>query len=233
MPEVTLRQQVNSRVAARLRTDRSNRRNHPKFVMRGHRGTRVVFPFGPLPVDHSGAGPLWVVLSRGAGREPYLAEGDGQLPVMAFTLTLARKHRAEVVTDLIDGLTALANRGERVVVTYGQPEDGVWRITELSISVTARRFGSNAPTRAEASVTLTRVEASESGVGPGHNDGGGKSKAAGPRVHVVKRGDTLWSLARRYYDDGSKWARIGDANKITRPHRDLTPGRRLRIPRIG
>lgn len=231
MAHVTLRQRVNARVAARLRLDRRTRRDHPRFVLRGHQGTRLVLPFGPLPTSHAGRGRVWSTLSRGAGRDPLLVDSEGQLATISFTLTLAHRDRQQPVTDWIRGLNRAADRGERLVVTYGATEDGVWVITELSTTVTDRRFGSNAPTRADAQLTLTRVGNERRRVGPGR-DGGG-SRPRGGRVHVVKRGDTLWKLARRYYDDGSKWRRIGDANHVHRPHRDLKPGRRLRIPRVG
>lgn len=54
--------------------------------------------------------------------------------------------------------------------------------------------------------------------------------AAGDRTHVVRAGETLWSLALRYYRDGRKWERIAKANRV-RESDALAPGRRLRIPR--
>lgn len=48
------------------------------------------------------------------------------------------------------------------------------------------------------------------------------------RVHVVERGDDLWSLAERYYSDGSQWRRIAADNKLADP--DLLPvGLALRL----
>lgn len=32
--------------------------------------------------------------------------------------------------------------------------------------------------------------------------------------YTVKRNDTLWSLAQRYYDDGNQWRRIAEANNM-------------------
>jgi nucleoid-associated protein YgaU len=52
------------------------------------------------------------------------------------------------------------------------------------------------------------------------------------RVHVVKRGETLWSISRRFLKDGSRYAAIVDANrkKIRDPDR-IYPRQRLRVPR--
>lgn len=54
---------------------------------------------------------------------------------------------------------------------------------------------------------------------------------SGERVHVVEKGDTLYGLARRYYNDASQWRRIYEANadRLENPDR-LRPGMRLVIP---
>lgn len=50
-----------------------------------------------------------------------------------------------------------------------------------------------------------------------------------PKVVVVKNGDTLWNLARRYYDDGSRWKEIADANDLLEGNLEI--GMRLVIPK--
>jgi nucleoid-associated protein YgaU len=51
------------------------------------------------------------------------------------------------------------------------------------------------------------------------------------RRHTVAQGDTLFSLADRYYSDPSKFVRIYDANKDSLAAPDhLTPGTVLVIP---
>lgn len=37
------------------------------------------------------------------------------------------------------------------------------------------------------------------------------------RIHTVGKGDSLWSLAKRYYGQGSLWKKIADANTKTYP----------------
>ena len=58
-----------------------------------------------------------------------------------------------------------------------------------------------------------------------------RSQEAGAPVHEVNRGDTLWSLAVRYLNDGPRWQEIYDLNgsSITDPDLIL-PGQRLRLP---
>jgi hypothetical protein len=52
-----------------------------------------------------------------------------------------------------------------------------------------------------------------------------------PREHVVRRGDTLWDLARSYLNDPFRWPMIYEANRriVENPHR-IFPAERLIIP---
>ena len=45
---------------------------------------------------------------------------------------------------------------------------------------------------------------------------------------IVQSGDTLWGLAKRYYDDGSRWKDIALANDMFEDA--PVPGMRLVIP---
>lgn len=55
-------------------------------------------------------------------------------------------------------------------------------------------------------------------------------RARHARVHVVKRGETLWDISCRYFGDGKRYRTIYRANrgKIRNPHR-IWPGQRLRL----
>lgn len=65
-------------------------------------------------------------------------------------------------------------------------------------------------------------------------------------TYTIKSGDTLWSIAKKFYDDGTKWTLIYEANKdiIEKTARDhgksssenghwIYPGITLVIPNIG
>ncbi len=54
--------------------------------------------------------------------------------------------------------------------------------------------------------------------------------AAGGKTHVVKQGETLYKIAKQYYNDGSKWKRIMEANPQLKRPEDLKPGMKLTIP---
>ena len=56
-------------------------------------------------------------------------------------------------------------------------------------------------------------------------------KASANRTYVVKSGDTLFSIARRFYKSSARWKEIRDANadRIDKPG-NLKPGQTLIIP---
>ncbi len=57
------------------------------------------------------------------------------------------------------------------------------------------------------------------------------SQDSSARLHTVKKGDTLWRIAQRYYDDGSKWKTILAANRhLLDDAEDVRPGMQLRVP---
>jgi len=60
---------------------------------------------------------------------------------------------------------------------------------------------------------------------------GPKTRATKPKIYIVKKGDTLSSIAaqKKVYGDANKWKRIADANHM-RDRRSLYVGQRLIIP---
>lgn len=52
--------------------------------------------------------------------------------------------------------------------------------------------------------------------------------------YVIKKGDTLWALAKRFYGDGNAYPRIFEANREVIKDPDLIfVGQKIRIPKGG
>jgi len=55
-----------------------------------------------------------------------------------------------------------------------------------------------------------------------------------PRFYTIQKGDTLWAIAQEYYNDGSKYPVIVEANIEVIKDPDLIyPGQSIRIPEIA
>lgn len=53
------------------------------------------------------------------------------------------------------------------------------------------------------------------------------------KIHIVKDGENLHSIAYQYYRDSGKWYIIASANHIFNPFREIDSGTKLIIPNHG
>lgn len=59
----------------------------------------------------------------------------------------------------------------------------------------------------------------------------GQDSTVTPRTHVVRKGDTLWDIARTYTNDPFRWKDVYELNTATvRDPHWIYPGERLRLP---
>ena len=67
---------------------------------------------------------------------------------------------------------------------------------------------------------------------PGAGAAGGLAEAVpNDRFERVDTGETLWSIARKWYGDGAWWRRVWYANRLVVPDPDrLRVGQRLLVP---
>lgn len=57
-------------------------------------------------------------------------------------------------------------------------------------------------------------------------------KPSSTGFYIVKKGDCLWNIARKYYNDGTKFTKIYNANKsIIKNPKLIYPGQKLVIPK--
>ena len=55
-----------------------------------------------------------------------------------------------------------------------------------------------------------------------------------PRFYTIQKGDTLWAIAENYYNDGSKYPVIVDANiEVIKDADKIYEGQSIRIPELA
>ena len=63
---------------------------------------------------------------------------------------------------------------------------------------------------------------------------GAGADAVDSNLHTVEKGDTLWAIATKFYNDGTKYPAIVDANQpMIKDADEIYPGQVLRIPALG
>ena len=90
----------------------------------------------------------------------------------------------------------------------------------MAAAMISQQLPNHPPVQASTEQPLDRAELDAS-VTPAH---------AAPRTYAVRSGDTLWSIAVKFYGSGFQWEKIWHANpQITDPN-EISPGERLVIP---
>lgn len=207
-------------------------KNHPKMQIVAEGKKAFTVPYAPRETTHDGFVPVFTTVDRG-GREPLLLRAGGTLETMSFELTLGHTDWNQSIETALKQLTELAQSGARMRVKLDDPSGSKrWRLTSFSYNVTMRQQGTNAATRATAQLTFTAASDPVVEVGPvsGGKKGGKSDDGKWPKFYVFKKGDTLHSVANKFYGDPSQWSVIADANQIRNP-KTIKPGRKLRIPK--
>lgn len=205
--------------------------DHPKAELVTEGGLRLVLPYAPTGSSLAGLAPTFGTYDR-PGRRPLVLRDAEPLRSLGLEFLLARAHHQSSVEDLLSTLERIGKAGDRVtLVNLSVRERGPWRIGDLSTTVLLRQHGTNAITRASVSVSLLAASDPVTRLGP--VTGGAKGpKPPGirhPRHYVIKRGDTLRKLARRFYGEPNEWRRIARRNHLRDPN-NLPVGRRIVIP---
>ena len=215
----------------------------------------VVLGGNPLPRRWDPAG-LWAVLLRpddGTVLARLLAL-VGWAAWVVFTasllvelVNLVRRRSSDVVLPGLGGVQQWAAGLMLAVVALG----GAAQLTSGPAAPTAVSSGSvpgpdrpdGAPTAADRAVPVPATPGSTApaeAAAPGVVDPAAAVPLDAPRgrrerIHVVRSGDDLWSLAERYYGRGQEWRRIATANPdlLTGGPDRLVVGWRLVVPDDG
>jgi nucleoid-associated protein YgaU len=105
-------------------------------------------------------------------------------------------------------------------------------------SATVKDVGAEQQQADQKSMSEGQKVLPESAVATGESKAGAKGKAEAGKLetYVVKKGDSLWAIAKKknVYNDPFLWPVIYDANKAKIKKVNLIyPGQKLKIPRSG
>lgn len=194
----------------------------------------------------------WIETPR-PGSRPFLERASRPLRRLSFDAKFGVGGDIDI-TDRLVALVQMAHAGRildearrSITVSYSGLESalavtntGSWTITSLSIR-SLRRRADNTISRASLSIELTESSLPLRPGRPGTSPTSPGAVAANPtatpspkpdtapRRSVVAAGDSLWSIAQRFYGDGGEWRRIAEANGIRDPRR-LAAGQTLVLP---
>jgi nucleoid-associated protein YgaU len=103
---------------------------------------------------------------------------------------------------------------------------------KVEVSGDTVKVAGAAPTQ-EAREKLILAAGNVLGVAKVEEDISVSEAAPEARFHTVAKGDTLWAVSQKVYDDGSKYMAIFEANKpmLSDPDK-IYPGQVLRIPAL-
>ena len=190
----------------------------------------LLVDYAPREIEYGGLALDWAQADR-SGEKPLLLHKAVPLKTMSFSFLMADRSLQRPQTSKIAQLVALAGSTERVVVRFSPTEQGLWRITDCKVSSEQRTDATDEVARATVSLTLTQASDPAAAVGPISKPKSSASTKSVGRSYTVKKGDSLWAIAKRYYGAGSKWPRIFDANrnKIKNPNL-IYPGQTFTIP---
>lgn len=188
-------------------------------------GRRLTLAITSPTVDHSSLTGDWKQQPRPLDK-PLIGMAGLQLETAKVTCTLANADGSSVETDLRTLIRFSRDPDHHVTLAnYGGLAAGPWHITDMSVSSDRRRFGTNTITRAQVMLTLTEAV-------PDPNPKATKKKPANgdgkPHTYVVRAGDTLSSLAVRFYGHANEWRKIAKANGLR--NAKVKVGQKLKIP---
>lgn len=220
------------------------------FPEEGSGGDPIRVPYAPQQIEYQDFGGEYVTITR-PGLVDALVYSRPKMRKLSFSLVLVDRELRSAggssttvrMHDTISLFTRYATAGIKMRMAYSSLEAGSWRITSFGMSSILRSDFGNEVTHATCEVELTQASDIVTGLGPvtgGHGEDTPRQQGipqpavpgsitAQTGAHPVVAGDTLWSIAVRYYGNGNRWTDIAAANGITDP-RLLFPGTILRIP---
>lgn len=215
-----------------------------KMVIVNEIGNHVLVPFAPLDINHGERGIEWSEIDRFGTYATFRRTGL-KVPTLSFDLELAAmgSHGKNNILGYLAAFDRMSEENARVYIHYTIREAGAWLMTSYSATVT-HRDTFHRPTRANVSFVFSRIMDEKAFMGPIKGRSASlkvtPKPAANPKktntetnlaTYTVKKGDTLWVIAKKYYNNPLLWPRIADRNGVKNP-KLLQIGKKLVIPKV-
>lgn len=226
-------------MATVVTTAKRNSKKKSRMVLRSTTGLKINVQYAPRIVEVTQDGAEWTDSPR-PGRYPVPRLVGMKPRQINMELTIYSKDGSSVWSEL-KKYNLLARSDGSVTIIYTSNEVGQWKVISYSYTILNRNKHDN-PTHVTINLTFQRISRGSVYTGPTK---GSKKSPAPPRegernkpntksknkakTYRVKKGDTLWDIANKFYGNPRLWTRIADANKITNP-RLLQIGTVLKIP---
>lgn len=151
----------------------------------------------------------------------------------------AKQYRGgQPLDEVINRLNYMSSLLTPMTFAYGASEAGLYRITDISANSVQRQAGTNNVTEVDIDITLTKasdaprprpITQAPAAQAPSTVAKSSPSTPTTAKRYTIKRGDSLWSIAQKFYNNGADWPRIAKANNIKNVNR-ISPGQELTIP---
>lgn len=160
------------------------------------------------------------------------------LRTLSFTHTVASLDRAASIEATINKFRIIARDGHRVRFTGGSVsfEEGRWYVIKnLAVTAVQRGYNQNVSHASLEWELEEHVDVTTNIIRPKPTVKKAatkvKARTGGVRSHRVKKGDTLWAIARKYLGNGARYPEIVRLNKskIKNPHW-IYPNQVFKIP---
>lgn len=212
----------------------SSKAKPPRMIIKDSSGRRLSVYRSPRQTSHGGDGQDWAESGR-VGRQAVMRRQAEKLPNYSMTIVLGHQDWYRDISGELNTFISFARSKKPVTITYSKNESGLYYITDFSYDVELRSPFTNAPTRVNIEMTLTKAVIVSFKTGPiskvkPKKKPKKKAKKKKPvRKHKMKKGETLSHLALRYYKNANRWKPIADKNKIKNV-RKIRIGKVLIIP---
>ncbi len=167
------------------------------------------------------------------GQLPWLVRSAKRLTKHSYKATIYKN--GAPIDEELKRLHRMTGSDTEMVFSYGGYDTGRCRCLSMTIEPKIREAGTNNVVSAEVSFTLcspndlpTPKPVPNAPVPPTPTPEPPKGTPAQAQ-YTVKKGDTLWAIAQRFYGAGQSYPRIATANNIKDVNR-IYPGQVLTIP---